>query len=123
MLQAAEDTEACALPTAASANPYIVSFGTALRAPEARPGRGAGDGAGAQHGFNAYMVQTHALGSGSSVRFNGVAKRGTTGDCGVRPVYRQPGGGQLRSDRAEQPHATSPYAPRRDMIRWGSPLV
>jgi hypothetical protein len=113
MLRAAEDAEACALPTAA-ANPYIVSFGTAPRAPEARPGRGAG----AQHG-NAYMVRAHALGSSSSVRFNGVARRGPTGDGGVRPVYRQPGGGQLRSDRAEPTHAASPYAPRRDAIRWG----
>ena len=115
MLRAAEDAEACALPTAA-ANPYIVSFGTALRAPEARPGRGAG----AQHG-NAYMVR--ALGSSSSVRFNGVANPGTTVDGGVRPVYRQPGGGQLHSDHAELTHAASPYAPRRDMIRSGRPLV
>ncbi len=125
MLRAAEEAEACALPTAAAANPYIVSFGTALRAPEARPGRGAGAGAGAgaQHGFIAYMVQAHALGSSSSVRFNRVAKRGTTGDGRVRPVYRQPGGGQLHRDRAELTHAASPYAPRPDMIRWGSPLV
>ena len=115
MLRAAEDAEACALPTAA-ANPYIVSFGTALRAPEARPGRGAG----AQHG-NAYMVR--ALGSSSSVRFNGVANPGTTVDGGVRPVYRQPGGGQLRRDGAELTHAVSPYAPRRDTIRWGSAHV
>ena len=111
----AEDAEACALPTAA-ANPYIVSFGTALRAPEARPGRGAG----AQHG-NAYMVR--ALGSSSSVRFNGVANPGTTVDGGVRPVYRQPGGGQLHRDGAELTHAVSPYAPRRDTIRWGSAHV
>jgi hypothetical protein len=70
-----------------------------------------------------YMVQAHALGSSSSVRFNRVAKRGTTGDGGVRPVYRQPGGGQLHRDSAELTHDASPYAPRLDMIRWGSPLV
>jgi hypothetical protein len=65
------------------------------------------------------MVQARALGSSSSVRFKGVANRGTAGDGASRPVYlglsRQPGGGQPRSDRAVD------YAPRRDVIRWGNP--
>jgi hypothetical protein len=69
------------------------------------------------------MVQTHALGSSSSIRFKGVVNRGTV-DGESRPVYlglaRQAGAGAGASPTRAVDYAVD-CAPRRDVIRWGNP--